>query len=140
MAKKTALDIAYARIVKDEELIGDLLEALQDAQVPLDEGSSYRGEVLEVAAGVREAIQKAKRRLKGKPRAFQVPKFDIEFLVNREHIGTPNDAITALITDRCGRGSNMTPENVALCVKYALEVHEQNRVAYDNLMCGKRKK
>ena len=72
----------------------------------------------------------------GRPRPFQVPKFDIEFLVNREHVGVSNDAIAALITDRCGRGSNMAPENVAKCVEYALEVHAENQRLYVSVMNG----
>jgi hypothetical protein len=76
-------------------------------------------------------------RQKGKPypRAFQVPKFDIEFLVNKEHVGTPDDAIAAMITDRCER-AGVAPENIALCVKYALKVHTGNRKLYSSVMSG----
>ena len=68
-------------------------------------------------------------------RKFQVPKFEIEFLVNKEHVGTPDDAITTLITGRCEQ-AGMAPENVALCVKYALQVHAGNRKLYSSVMSG----
>ena len=68
-------------------------------------------------------------------RKFQVPKFDIEFLVNKEHVGAPDDAIAALITDRCQK-ANMAPEHIALCVEYALSVHASNRKLYTSVMRG----
>ena len=66
-------------------------------------------------------------------RKFQVPKFEIEFLVNKEHVGTPDDAIATLITGRCEQ-AGMTPEHVTLCVKYALQVHAGNRKLYSSVM------
>ena len=68
-------------------------------------------------------------------RKFQVPKFEIEFLVNKEHVGTPDDAIATLITNRCEQ-ADMTPEHVTLCVKYALKVHADNRKLYSSVMSG----
>jgi hypothetical protein len=68
-------------------------------------------------------------------RKFQVPKFEIEFLVNKEHVGTPDDAIATLITGRCEQ-AGMTPEHVTLCVKYALQVHAGNRKLYSSVMSG----
>jgi hypothetical protein len=67
--------------------------------------------------------------------SFKVPQFDIEFLVNREHVGAPDEAIAALIIDRCQK-AGMVPEQIAQCVQYALRVHAGNRELYSSVMNG----
>jgi hypothetical protein len=68
-------------------------------------------------------------------RKFQVPKFDIEFLVNREHVGASDEAITALISGRC-QEAGLVPKQIAQCVQYALDVHAGNRKVYSCVMSG----
>ena len=72
---------------------------------------------------------------------FRVPRFEIRFLVGKEHVGTSDESIAILIGARCEK-AGMTEKQIGQCVKYAIGVHAENRELYDFVMRGstKRKK
>ena len=66
-------------------------------------------------------------------------RFEIRFLVGKEHVGTSDQSIASLIVARCEK-AGMTEKQIARCVKYAIGVHAENRELYDFVMRGSTKR
>ena len=65
-----------------------------------------------------------------------VPQSEIDFIVGRYHVGTPDEKIAEIIRKKLSKGKG-TPEQIQTCVDYALSVHHEYRQLYQDVMGGK---
>jgi hypothetical protein len=65
---------------------------------------------------------------------MKIPKQAIEFIVNRFHVGTPDEAIATDIRRRVRSGVTQACETAM--VSYALKVHHKNQAMYNHVMGG----
>ena len=66
----------------------------------------------------------------------KIPKRQIDFIVDRFHVGTPNRDIEADIRGRADRSPDWTPATTTAAVKYALKRHGDNIELYCRVMGG----
>jgi hypothetical protein len=69
---------------------------------------------------------------------MKIPKQAIEFIVNRFHVGTPDEAIATDIRRRVrsSRAAGVTQACETAMVSYALKVHHKNQAMYNHVMGG----
>ena len=63
----------------------------------------------------------------------QIPKGQLDCVVDRFHIGTPDSEIEADIRRMCGN-LNLTPGLINAAVKYALRRHDNNVSLYQRIV------
>ena len=64
-----------------------------------------------------------------------IPKFEINWVVDRFHVGAPDEDIAQDIRSRC---SKQSPDFTLRCVAHALRRHDDNRSLYRRVMGGRR--
>ena len=76
----------------------------------------------------------------GKRWHVETPRYAIGILVNRLHVGAPDNEIAELISARIAKSpdaAKYTPAIIRECARYALIVHERNRDLYRRVMRGR---
>ncbi len=71
----------------------------------------------------------------GKRWDARVPRNDINWVMGRTHVSTPNEDVEADIRKRCS-GPGFTPSIIRQSIAYAVECHRRNRLIYDRVTCG----
>jgi hypothetical protein len=67
---------------------------------------------------------------------MKIPKQAIEFIVNRFHAGTSDEAIATDIRRRARHNVGVTEATILRMVSYALKVHHANQALYNHVMGG----
>lgn len=66
---------------------------------------------------------------------LELPRSQIEFVVDRLHVGTSDDEVAAEIRRRT-KGGSWTPARVRRAVEYAIKHHRKNRGVFSHVMRG----
>lgn len=74
----------------------------------------------------------------GKRWDARVPRRDVNYLMGRVHVGTPDAEVEADIRRRCEGKPGYTPGLVEQSVRYAIECHQRNRELFRHVMGGGR--
>tara|TARA_R110000822_G_scaffold218625_3_gene352977 strand:+ start:543 stop:764 length:222 start_codon:yes stop_codon:yes gene_type:complete len=65
-----------------------------------------------------------------------IPKGEIEFLINREHVSVSDSCIEEIIRNRTIGREGWTEAKIKQAVKHAIKTHHENQGLFDYVMKG----
>jgi hypothetical protein len=67
---------------------------------------------------------------------LKLPKFQIEWVVNRMHVSATDEEVEGAMRERIGDDPRWTPSMRKKCLAYAVKHHHKNQGLYDYVMRG----